>query len=162
MGRYYYKKMTDEEYNKKFPKVCQFNYDIKSEQELADYLAKEQCIRDPYDHVQFKVILIPNYNDKESAFIFKAHHCLADGLGLITLLMNLQDKYDKTQLPSMRKFSLLEKIYINFMTPFITLKLILKGFILDRKERNAIRSGKPLKGTKKACFSKDYSVEQIK
>jgi len=62
----------------------------------------------------------------------------------------------------MRKFSLLEKIYINFLVPFVTLKILFKSLFIDKKEKNAIRSGKPLTGIKKGAMSKDYSLEDIK
>lgn len=67
------------------------NEAVRSEQDLADYMAKEQQIRDPLDQVQYKVVFFPNLSEKEVAFMFKAHHCIADGLAMITLLMNLQD-----------------------------------------------------------------------
>ena len=89
--------------------------------------------------MQFKTIFIPDYTETESCFIFKCHHCLADGLGLLTLLMNLQDTYDVKQLPQMKKFSLIEKIYINLLTPLITAKLIVETFIFEKNEKNGIR-----------------------
>ena len=73
MGKYYYKRMDPEEFKVKFPKFCQIQDGIHNEQELADFLAKEQCIRDPYDQVQYKFIFIPNYTEKESVFVFKCH-----------------------------------------------------------------------------------------
>ena len=39
--------------------------------------------------------MIPNYNASESVFIFKCHQCMADGLGIMNVLLNLQDKYDE-------------------------------------------------------------------
>ena len=94
--------------------------------------------------------------------MFKAHHCLADGLALITLIMNLQDKYDIKQLPQMRKFSFFEKLYIYALTPFVSLKILTKLLFLESKQKNAIKNGKPLKGIKNAALTKDYSLEVIK
>ena len=48
-GKYYYKRMTAEEHAAKLHKFCVFKDDIKGEKQLADYMAKEQCIRDPFD-----------------------------------------------------------------------------------------------------------------
>jgi hypothetical protein len=73
MGKYYYKKMDQEEFKHKFPRFCQVQDGIHSEQDLADFLAKEQCIRDPYDQVQYKFIFIPNFTEKESVLVFKCH-----------------------------------------------------------------------------------------
>ena len=94
MGKYYYKKMEEEEFKHKFPKFCQVIDGIHDQQQLADFLAKEQCIRDPYDQVQYKFIFVPNYTEKESVFIFKCHQCLADAQGMMSVLLNLQDKFE--------------------------------------------------------------------
>jgi len=52
-------------------------------------MAQEAQIRDPFDQVQFKTVFFPNMSETEVAFMFKAHHCLGDGLALVTLLTNL-------------------------------------------------------------------------
>ena len=62
----------------------------------------------------------------------------------------------------MRKFSLFEKVYINCLIPFVTLKILMRSLCFDKKEKNAIRSGRPLTGVKKGAMSKDYSVEDVK
>lgn len=74
MGKYYYKSMTEQEFKGKFNKFFHIE-DVKlsSEQELADYIAHEQCIRDPYDQVQYKFIFIENYGTNQSVIIFKCH-----------------------------------------------------------------------------------------
>lgn len=37
------------------------------------------------DGLQFKLFAVENYNEKESVLLFKCHHALADGMGLIGL-----------------------------------------------------------------------------
>jgi hypothetical protein len=44
----------------------------------------------------------------------------------------------------------------------VTAKILLKSFLCDRKEKNGMRSGKPLTGRKKAAFSKDFQIDKIK
>ena len=41
MGKYYYKKMDQDEFKVKFPKFCQVQDGIHSEDQLAQFLAKE-------------------------------------------------------------------------------------------------------------------------
>lgn len=77
------------EFQGKFSKFCQVVDEIHNEQQLADFMAKEQSIREPYDQVQYKFIFIPNYTATESVFVLKCHQCLADGLGVIKVLLNL-------------------------------------------------------------------------
>ena len=65
-----------------------------------------------------KVIWIKKYNETESIFLFKCHHCLADGLGLVTLLSNVQDNFDISQLPLMKRLTLKQRLMIWAMLPF--------------------------------------------
>lgn len=62
----------------------------------------------------------------------------------------------------MRKFSTLEKLYINAVTPFSAAKLLFKNLVLETKQRNPIKNGKPIKGIKTACLTKDYSLTDVK
>lgn len=51
-GKYYYKSLNEDEVKSNFNKFFQVeDRQVNTEQELADFLAKEQCIRDPYDEV---------------------------------------------------------------------------------------------------------------
>ena len=47
MGKYYYKGITEEEYYKLKPKFLVKKEGIKNEKELCEFMAKEQCIREP-------------------------------------------------------------------------------------------------------------------
>lgn len=51
MGRYYFKEFSPEYIEKIKSTFLVRKDDIKSEKELVEFLAKEQCIRDPYDNV---------------------------------------------------------------------------------------------------------------
>lgn len=61
----------------------------------------------------------------------------------------------------MRKFSLIEKILMYVVTPFVGAKVFTK-LTLQGKQKNGIRNGKPLTGKKNAAISKDYSIEEVK
>ena len=61
MGKYYYKRMDEAEYNSKKQRFCQRIASIATEQELVDLMAREQQIRDPLDQVQYKTIFIENF-----------------------------------------------------------------------------------------------------
>jgi hypothetical protein len=36
---------------------------------------------------------IEDYNETESLYLFKSHHCLADGMALISMIINCQDDF---------------------------------------------------------------------
>ena len=66
---------------------------------MAEFLAKQQSIRDELDNVQWRCFIIEDYNEHESVFVYKAHHCVADGIGFILMMSNLVDKPDVKDFP---------------------------------------------------------------
>jgi len=90
-GMYYFKEMPEKEFLEKQKQFSQRNDAIHSEKELAEYLAKEMQLKAPVEMAQYKTIFLPEFTENESAFIFKGHHSLADGLALIILTLSLQD-----------------------------------------------------------------------
>lgn len=48
---------------------------------------------------------------------------------------------------------------MNLLAPFVGVKIMIRSLFCERKQKNAIRTSKPLKGIKNAALSKDYSVE---
>ena len=49
-------------------------------------MCDEQTIREPFDNVQYKVFLLPQFKDGQGVMILKSHHSFTDGLGFATLL----------------------------------------------------------------------------
>ena len=47
------------------------------------------------------------------------------------------------------------------MLPFATVQAMISTLMM-KKDKNMLKSNKPLTGSKKAAFSNDYSVEQVK
>ncbi len=43
----------------------------------------------PEDELQWKVWLVPNFNETQSIMIWKSHHVIGDGLGVMILLSTL-------------------------------------------------------------------------
>jgi len=87
---------------------------------------------------------------------------MADGLGLITLTVNLQDTFDPTQLPQMRKFTFLENIYYFFAIPFAIISEAIYFLSLPIDNNPIHDQSKPLTGRKNAALSKEISVSQLK
>ena len=51
LGKYMFEEMTDKQMMDSIPKTCQTIDGIHNEQELADFMAKEQSTRLPLDHL---------------------------------------------------------------------------------------------------------------
>ncbi len=94
--------------------------------------------------------------------MFKTHHSFADGLALVTLTCHLQDKYDVSQLPAMRKLKLHEKFIVYATLPFTITFLALKLLFLHRDENPIHSISRPLSGIKKASVSRDFLVSDLK
>ena len=58
-------------------------------------------IRDPFDNVQYRFVLIPDYADDKGLIIVKKHHCMGDGLAFSALLLSLSE-YDANALPGLK------------------------------------------------------------
>jgi len=48
----------------------------------------------PEDQIQWRVWIVPDYDEKNSVMIWKSHHVIGDGIGVMTLLGTLSDEYD--------------------------------------------------------------------
>ena len=85
---------------------------------------------------------------------------MADGLGIMNLLLNLQDKYDEGQLPQGKQRSVLQRLTTFLMTPveaaIVALKIASMG-----KEKNIIHQGRISKGVKHAAFSGDFQTSEL-
>ena len=93
-GKYWFKKMTEKEWNEKKGKVIVRLDDIHTEQELSDFMCKQHTIREPLDTVQFKFFLIPKFRDGMGVILFKAHHCFGDGIGCSQFFLVLSEIFD--------------------------------------------------------------------
>jgi len=98
-GTWWFKEIPMVEMNKQRDKLVQVRSGVHNEKQLADFMSKEQSIRDELDNVQWRCWLFPDYSPTESMFVFKVHHCVADGVGLVLMSGNLGDNPDVKTFP---------------------------------------------------------------
>lgn len=85
-------------------------------------MALEQSIREPLDFLQWRCYYIEDFNDKESVFIFKCHHSLADGVALVMMMCNLADNVKLEDIPKVvPKTSLIQNIIMHAILPLLVL-----------------------------------------
>ena len=108
------------------------------------------------------MFFIEDYSPTESAFIYKTHHAVADGIAIVLMYLNLSDDPQLDNVPSVTaRISFFNKLIIHLMMPFYLVWGMLKAVILLPTQNNSIRNAqlsKEFKGNKNACISKDIPV----
>ena len=89
LDTYYFDEFKGEELKKRIEGVVTVLDNIKTREEIEDFMAKESNTAFTEDELQWHLWFIPNYNDNESLIIMKAHHIMADGMGWILTLGSL-------------------------------------------------------------------------
>lgn len=119
-GTWWFKDIPMAEMQRNRDKLVRVCNDVHNEKQLTDFMAREQSIRDGLDNVQWRCWLFPEYSPTESLFVFKVHHCVADGVGLILMTGNLVDNPDVKTFPQITiRFPWWQRILINLLVPFM-------------------------------------------
>mmetsp|Transcript_39521 Transcript_39521/g.60336 ORF Transcript_39521/g.60336 Transcript_39521/m.60336 type:complete len:95 (-) Transcript_39521:795-1079(-) len=69
--------------------VFSFKEGISTDDEMHEWLCQEQTIRLPVGSFQYRFFLIPKFKDGKGIVVFKMHHSIGDGLGLVHLFLHL-------------------------------------------------------------------------
>lgn len=166
LGTWWFKEVPMPEMVKQKDKLIQLRTGIHDEKQLADFMAKEQSIRDPIDNVQWRAFLIEDYTPTESVFIYKCHHVLADGIALMLNLANITDNPDPATFPFMAlRFSLWQRVVIHLLVPVMILIISIQQFVCWRKERNGIKNDRVeanLNALKNIAFCHDIPLDVVK
>ena len=75
---------------------------IKNENELAEFIAKQNSIEMPLNGFQWRCFIVQDYSETESIFILKVHHTTADGMSLMCLMNDITDDPKVEGYPNMR------------------------------------------------------------
>ena len=111
--------------------------------------------------MQYRLWLVPNYSEKESAIIIKVHHCMADGLGFAAFMLALSDSYDVDNLPHLKPLSPFRQALVYLALPFMFAPQALN--ILGKKmDLNELHNQRPISGEKKGAFTRDIDIGKIK
>jgi hypothetical protein len=78
--------MNEAEWNKQKDARFPLKTGLHSEEDISKFLAQESLLRDSFDHTHFKMILIPDYKEDQSAIVYKMHHIFGDGFTIATFL----------------------------------------------------------------------------
>ena len=157
-GSYYYKDITLEEAAKAIIKV----EGIHTKEELE--LFCEKICQDPIPKnlPLYKVWVMVDYNDSETAGVLLTHHSIFDGLSNLYLTwMYTESPGDKTMLPNIKEFSFMEQVMMHLFLIYTFPMALLKN-LTKKADSNPINNGKPLTGIKKYSYFDDIPFETIR
>lgn len=102
LGLWWYKSMSDQEWENEARKVFPLKEGIHDEQALHKFATDEQTIDDLENMPQYKFYLIPDFTPERSAIVMKMHHNFADGQGMSTLFHAFSDSYNPDNLMNLK------------------------------------------------------------
>jgi hypothetical protein len=85
---------------------------------------------------------------------------MADALGVLNILMNLQDDFREGQLNMGKSWTLLQRLGMAAIKPYEAIVVAMKLASMG-KEKNPIHSGKFSQGYTLAAFSQDFKIDQF-
>lgn len=95
---------------------------------------------DLYENVAYRWYLIPDYGPNESRIIWFMDHCGFDGVTLVCIWNEMQDKPDLSGLNHLSKrYTLFERVLYNLTMPFIMSKFIIDQLQLQRVGNSTLR-----------------------
>lgn len=100
---------------------------IHTKDELNRFMLDETTVRDPFDQVQLRFILIPDFEKDRGVILVKAHHCMSDGVGFGALMLSISGQYTASALPSVKPVSIFFRILLQLLFPFLVVYAIHVG-----------------------------------
>lgn len=159
---YYFDEFKGDELKDHIDRAVEVVDDLKSMDQVEDFMSQRQNISFPEDQLQWHLWLVPNFKDNESLVICKSHHVLADGLGWLLMLGGLQDTYNPNQyIQTTKVLSKCKKFLLTLAKPF-TMTFSFLGFLFWSTDKNVIKKSTVLKSSKKNAISKPFDVPTLK
>lgn len=133
--------------------------------EILEFMNKHVSeIKFARDIPPWKIFIAKNLHDNQSAIIFKIHHSIADGLSIMSFILNLGDskEYGLIKIPKITSW---EWIFIYF-SAFFQIFIFFKDLFSRRTNDNSFKSEKLTNKKNSYCSSsldlksiKNYSIE---
>lgn len=121
-GVWWFKKMSEKEYDSKKDAIFKTVDNVHTDKQLNEFMCQEQKVRDPFDNVQYRIYMIPDFKDGHGILVLKVHHVMSDGISMFQLLCALNTDPDVNDLMSMKPLGCCIKVIIYLLLPFMTFK----------------------------------------
>ena len=104
-------------------------------------MAKQQSIRDDFSGVQWRCVLIEDYSETESVFVYKVNHSVSDGLGLMMMFSSFDDNPDIKNCPNMSiREPMWKRLIIYLLVPILVLLASVNYLVCKRGSKNGIKN----------------------
>jgi NRPS condensation-like uncharacterized protein len=135
-------------------------YQLHTEQDLANFLANTVNEPIPLDTPQFRMWIVENFTETESAVMFKEHHVMADGIGILEIILLIADEFNPDSMIDFRPTTWFNQMILYIISPlFIFYYLV--PILLKRRDKFSITNTR-LSGEKKFAVGKKYLIEDLK
>ena len=135
-------------------------YSIHNEKDLSNFLEKEINRVIPLNTPQYRMWIYENYNENESVIIFKEHHVMADGIGILEIIMLITDEFKPEAMIDFRPTSWFNQLILYLISP-VFLIYYLFPIVWKRADKFSITNTK-LSGEKKLAIGKKFPIDDLK
>eukprot|EP00344_Euplotes_crassus_P007793 CAMPEP_0197016776 /NCGR_PEP_ID=MMETSP1380-20130617/79157_1 /TAXON_ID=5936 /ORGANISM="Euplotes crassus, Strain CT5" /LENGTH=357 /DNA_ID=CAMNT_0042443767 /DNA_START=231 /DNA_END=1305 /DNA_ORIENTATION=+ len=154
------KELPREEIEKCLEILDENEHHLHTEKDLGDFLSKTINDPIPLSTPQWRMWLYENYSETQSALLFKEHHVMADGLGILEIILLIVDEFKPEAIIDFRPTSWLKQMFLYLISPlFIFYYLI--PILCKRRDRSSI-TNVPLSGERQFAIGKRFSLEDMK
>lgn len=101
-----------------------------------------------------------NYSEDEIAIIFKEHHVMADGIGILEIILLMTDEFKPDAMIDFRPTSWFNQIILYIISPLFILYYLIP-IVCKRADKFSITNCK-LSGTKKFAVGKKFPINDMK
>lgn len=163
LDNWYFKEMQEDEFKAKIAKNVLRLDNIRTMDQLSEFMSEQQNETIEPEELQWRVWIAPNFENNQSIMIWKSHHVIGDGVGVLCLLGMLQDHYDPKQyIQTTSKIPIWKRALLFVLKP-ITGILSLIQFAFWPADKNFIKPEKiNLVGKKKNAICKPFEVQKMK
>ncbi|CAI2368012.1 unnamed protein product [Moneuplotes crassus] len=160
LGHNFMKELPREEIEKCLEILDENEHHLHTEKDLGDFLSKTINDPIPLSTPQWRMWLYENYSETQSALLFKEHHVMADGLGILEIILLIVDEFKPEAIIDFRPTSWLKQMFLYLISPlFIFYYLI--PILCKRRDRSSI-TNVPLSGERQFAIGKRFSLEDMK
>ena len=115
-----------------------------------------------HDQYLWQCHVCVDYQPGKSIMLFKVHHSLTDGMGLITFLAFMNSDDDKNLIPKMKRMSKWQTFIARALTPyFIAVGMYKMGQVQGTTETHPLEK-KPFTGVKEVYTTKKYEFSKLR
>mmetsp|Transcript_20021 Transcript_20021/g.17692 ORF Transcript_20021/g.17692 Transcript_20021/m.17692 type:complete len:338 (-) Transcript_20021:27-1040(-) len=114
----------------------------------------------PLDSPQWKIWIYDNYSEDKSAILFKEHHVMADGLGLIEIILLLTDEFKPDAIIDFRPTTWFKQMILYMISPLFILYYLVP--ILCKSRDKFSITNVDLSGERQVAIGKKFPLEDMK